>query len=265
MQSSLPSEVEDYLGEIVGRLLRSLNERLVGVYLFGSASCNAYEPGVSDLDVQAVVKDSLPTSDKHAIISRLNQKALHCPATKVEFVVYAMHAVHPASRHPRFELNLNTGPHQADHVGLDPTKESSHWFLLDIAMGRELGRCLYGPEVSKVFEAIPRCWVLEAMQDSLEWHRSNESRSANSVLNACRIWQYTASGIFSSKLDGAAWAMQQPDCPAIVNGAIVARKTKEELPAAGVTELYELVLGLIRIKIAEYGGVGSKLANNSRK
>ncbi|KAI7151297.1 hypothetical protein KC316_g15299, partial [Hortaea werneckii] len=249
MVHDLPAEVENYLAELTRRLVDHLKEQLVGVYLFGSASYDAYEPGVSDLDVQAVVHDPLSDIGKQAIISLLNQAALPCPATKLEFVVYARKAVHPASRHPRFELNLNTGPDQSDHFGFDPSKESSHWFLLDIAVGRELGRCLYGLDKSEVFGVIPPRMVLDAIVDSLEWHRLNESKSANSVLNACRSWQYIASGKFSSKLDGAVWAMQQPGCSVVVEQAIVARKDDKDLPAAKVMELYNTVMGVIRTKL----------------
>ncbi|KAJ5100528.1 hypothetical protein N7456_006580 [Penicillium angulare] len=188
MDNNLPEDVEAYLGGIVQRLTDHLKGQLVGVYLFGSASYGAYESGLSDLDVQAIVKDPLDTVDKQAVIHLLNQDALPCPAIKLEFVVYAQSAVYPASRHPRFELNLNTGHHQPDHISLDPANESSHWFLLDIAMGRKLGRNLHGLNITDAFGAIPRRLILEAIATSLDWHQANELNSANSVLNACRGW-----------------------------------------------------------------------------
>lgn len=250
MNNNLPEEVEAYLGELVKRLTVCLKDQLVGVYLFGSASYNAYEPGLSDLDVQAVVKDQLDTVEKQAVISRLNQAALPCPATKLEFVVYSQSAVYPASRHPCFELNLNTGLHQPDNISLDPAHESSHWFLLDIAMGRELGRSLHGPDTTDAFGAIPRRWILEAIANSLEWHQSNEVNSVNSVLNACRGWRFIVTGEFSSKLDGARWAMQQRGCPDIVRRAITARKTGDELSVAQVVTLYDIVVAANRAKLA---------------
>ncbi|KAM0244023.1 hypothetical protein ACHAP5_006687 [Fusarium lateritium] len=241
MQDSLPEDVKDYLDRVVKSLVDYLKDQLVGVYLFGSASYDAYEPGLSDLDVQAVVKHSLEITEKQEIIRRLNQRSLPCPATKLEFVVYAQSSVNPANRHPGFELNLNTGPHQTDHVSLDPANESSHWFLLDIAMGRQLGRCLHGVSTTEAFGDIPRPWILGAIADSLEWHQANEANSANSVLNACRSWQFIASGEFSSKLNGARWAMQQQNCPAVVKQAIAARKTREKLPPADVQKLYAII------------------------
>lgn len=249
MDNNLPEEVEAYLEEMVKRLTSYLKDQLIGVYLFGSASYDAYESGLSDLDVQAIVKDSLDTVDKQAVICRLNQGALPCPATKLEFVVYAENAVYPASRHPRFELNLNTGVHQPDNISLDPANESSHWFLLDIAMGRELGRKLYGPDTTDAFGAIPERWILEAIANSLDWHQANELSSANSVLNTCRGWKFIVTSEFSSKLNGAKWAMQQQGCPDIVSRAIAARKTGDELPAAQVMTLYDIVMTANRAKL----------------
>lgn len=142
MARSLALEVNEYLRQVVLCLSESLKSQLIGVYLFGSASYGAYEPGSSDLDVQAVVQNPLSTIQKQDIIALLKHCNLSCPATKLEFAVYAQDLVRPANRHPRFELNLNTGAQQDDHTSLDPANESSHWFLLDIAMGRDLGRCL---------------------------------------------------------------------------------------------------------------------------
>ncbi|RGP78333.1 streptomycin 3 -adenylyltransferase [Fusarium longipes] len=242
METRLPNDVQAYLDELVKRLVQHLGNRLVGVYLFGSASYGAFEPGLSDLDVQAVVQNSLSSTEKQGIVSRMNQACMPCPATKLEFVVYAQDSVNPASRHPRFELNLNTGRHQSDRVGLDPAQEASHWFLLDIAMGRRRGRCLHGLPVEEAFGKIPYSWILDAMADSLEWHRMNELNSANSVLNACRSWHYLASGVFSSKADGGRWAMQQKGCPDVVETALEARKTGEKLPTAEVQKLYQMVI-----------------------
>ncbi|KAJ4138682.1 hypothetical protein NW768_002536 [Fusarium equiseti] len=242
MENNLPNVVRTYLDDLVKLLIVHLKDQLAGVYLFGSASYGAFEPGFSDLDVQAIVKTPLSTPEKQSIISRINQPSLPCPATKLEFVLYAQESVRPASRHPQFELNLNTGPNQTDHVSLDPSQEASHWFLLDIAMGRQLGRCLHGLPIDEAFGEIPRSWILDGMADSLAWHAANEVNSANSVLNACRSWQYMTSGEFSSKVYGGEWALQQEGCPDVVERALSARKTGEKLSANEVLELYDLVL-----------------------
>jgi hypothetical protein len=230
-----------YLIKLVERLKDCLGDKLVGVYLFGSASYNAYEAGRSDLDVQAVVREVLSHEEKQSITKQLNHQSLPCPARKLEFVVYAARNINPASRHPHFELNFNTGQYEPDHISFYPAQESSHWFLLDIAIGRQTGRALYGPAPAEVFAPVARHWVLEAIADSLEWHKANELVSANSVLNACRSWRFIATNQFSSKLAGAEWALQQASCPSVARLAIEAHKTGENLPAVSVLELYNIV------------------------
>jgi hypothetical protein len=246
---ALPKAETAYLEQVVTILQRHLQQRLVGVYLFGSAAYGDYQPGVSDLDVQAVVSVSLGKDACQGIADTLTHRRLPCPARRLEFVIYAQPAINPVTRHPQFELNFNTGEGQQDHLSLDPAEESSHWFLLDIAMGRELGRSLFGPEPAQIFAPIPRLWCLEAIADSLAWHSDHESTSANSVLNACRGWRYAVTGRFGSKLAGAAWARQQPKCPTVVEQAEQRRHGGPPLSAAAVTELVEIVTEAVQTAI----------------
>ena len=246
----LPNAESAYLEQIVSRLRQQLQGRLVGAYLFGSAAYGSYESGISDLDVQAVVRAPLSNPEHQEIISRLTHRALPCPARKLEFVCYAWPAINPATRHPRFELNFNTGAGQADHLALDPAEEASHWFLLDIALGRELGRSLLGPKPAAVFGAIPRLWQLEAISDSLAWHRNHEPASANSVLNACRGWRYAVTDQLGSKSAGATWARQQPDCRGVVEQAEQRRRDQLPLNPAAVAELMAIVAVAVEAAIS---------------
>src|SRR4030081_905925 len=83
---ALPAAEVAYLAEIVNQLKNYLGERLAGVYLFGSAGYGAYEPGLSDLDVEALVGEPLSPEAKLEIARRLSQENLPCPANKLEFV-----------------------------------------------------------------------------------------------------------------------------------------------------------------------------------
>jgi len=111
---SLPQAEIEYLEALRDAVQRKLGPHLLGLYLFGSAGCGAYERGVSDLDVQAVVDAPLPDAEKRALAALLSHAVLPCPARKLEFVCYARGAVNPASRRPRFELNFNTGAERAE-------------------------------------------------------------------------------------------------------------------------------------------------------
>ena len=148
--------------------------KLIGVYLFGSASYNVYATGRGDMDVQAVVKKGL----SH-IETRYHQAAqspkVTCRARKFGAVVYTVENINRASRHPQFDLNFDTGRYESYHMSLNPAQESSKWFLFE---------ALYGLEPVEVFVPVSRLRVLEAIANSLEWHKANELVSDNSVLNA---------------------------------------------------------------------------------
>lgn len=208
-----------YLQQVVGALQQRLGDRLVGVYLFGSAGAGHYEPGISDLDVQAVVESSLDLPDRLALASALSHAELPCPARRLEFVCYARAAVQAAHRHPSFELNLNTGAGGLHHVCTDPSQEASHWFLLDMALGRERGQVLYGAPLQQTFATVPRAWVLAAMADSLAWHSQHEPASPNAVLNACRAWRYAVTGRLGAKAEAVEWARSQPADHPVVEAA----------------------------------------------
>ena len=247
--AALPDQEIAYLDQVVKTLQTHLERSLVGIYLFGSAAYSAYEPGVSDLDVQAVVIESLSNWERKEVAGLLSHETLACPAKRLEFVCYARASICAASRHPQFELNFNTGAGEQDHLSLDPGEEPSHWFLLDIAMGRALGRSLMGPKPAQVFAPVPRLWQLEAIADSLLWHREHEPTSTNTVLNACRGWRYAVTGAFGSKFAGTAWARQRRACPVIVEEAERHRRTGAPLRASAVTEFVEIVTGSVRAAI----------------
>lgn len=249
--SILPQSETLYLQQIVSILQARLAERLVGVYLFGSAAYGDYEPPVSDLDVQAVVSESLSLPERRDIAGSLAHGALPCPARRLEFVCYAQAAIDPATRHPQFELNFNTGSDMDDHLSLDPAEESSHWFLLDIAIGRELGRSLLGPEPAQVFAAIPRLWQLEAIHDSLAWHHQHDFASANSVLNACRSWRYAATGCWGSKIVGAAWAREHSPFAEVIDQAMQRRHGGPPLAGAAIVDLIATTSSAVQMAILQ--------------
>lgn len=251
----LPAPEVRYLKQVVERLQSRLQQRLVGIYLFGSAAYGDYQPGRSDLDVQAVVTESLSRRECQDIAVGLSHHTLPCPARRLEFVCYAQPAIHPASRHPQFEMNFNTGAGERDHLALDPAEESSHWFLLDIAIGRTLGRSLIGPEPASLFAPVPRLWQLEAIADSLAWHRQHEATSANSVYNACRGWRYAVTGRWGSKVAGAAWARRQAGCPAVVEQLAHGGHTPPQPGPSAVAELIEIVTEAVQAAILRERGI----------
>lgn len=233
----LPEPETSYLCLLVALLHGLLADRLVAVYLFGSGSYGDYDPGPSDLDVQAVVDGILEPAQRTQLIEMLDHTAFPCPARRLEFVCYDVRDVAPPDRHPQFQLNLNTGSDLARHVSTDPSTEPSHWFLLDLAIGRDLGRALYGPSPTDLLAEVPRTWQLSAILDSLSWHDASEPATPNRVLNACRSWRYAETEIWGSKRQGARWvATHYPDLT-VVSAALSSRRNYGDIDSRAADEL----------------------------
>ena len=63
----LPREIRVQLDGITERWKRQLGARLIGLYLHGSIALHAFRPESGDLDLVAVVRDSLRTEEKLAL------------------------------------------------------------------------------------------------------------------------------------------------------------------------------------------------------
>lgn len=240
----------DYLGRLADEVAGAFDAALVGVYLFGSAAYGADEPGVSDLDVQAVTSCVPTIEQRRALAQRISHAQLPCPARRLEFVLHDARAVAVAQRSQAWLMNFNTGAHAADKLSFDPSSEASHWFLLDIALGRRLGRALRGPPPAEVFAPIPRAWQLDAIVASLAWHRQHEPQSANTVLNAARGWRFALTGVHGSKRSAAQWVRQQQRWRKLVDAALRTRADGLALDATAVTAFLEHVEQQVHLTIS---------------
>jgi Domain of unknown function (DUF4111) len=244
----MTTEVAAYDAELVARLRRLLASELTGVYVGGSGALGDYVPGQSDLDRFAVCERRVTNERKRAIVDALRHESLPCPARGLEFVLYAKRTVTAPSRHAGFELNLNSGPAMPLHVSFDPRDEPRHWFVLDRAITSERGQALVGPPASRLFAAIPRAWALEALAESVRWHRENVADAQeNAVLNACRAWRYAKDGTWSSKREAAEWALSRVPDPGLLEGAVARRhgRNPDELDRAAVEALLRRVMAVL--------------------
>ncbi|KAM0418896.1 hypothetical protein ACHAPT_012161 [Fusarium lateritium] len=222
------NQLDLYLQRLVRTLHDELNDNLLAVHLFGSAGYGAYQPGISDVDVYAVIHE--PITDYPRLSRLISHSSLPCPARKLEFVLFTKTNAARQAPDPKYEMNFNTGKDMDDYINLDPQTEPRFWFLLDIAMGRELGKPVLGPPPGALFAAPSLEWVFDCMLESLSWHRENGLVNPDGILNACRELRYAKASVWGSKKDGGAWALEHYSQPDIVALAMTARHSQTELP-----------------------------------
>jgi Domain of unknown function (DUF4111) len=211
-----------YVREVAGRVRAVAGERLVGVWLLGSASLGDFAPRRSDLDVQAVTATRLPLADRERLAGTLQHDALPCPARGLEFVLYAREDLE-APHGPTFGLNLNTGARMAHHVALDPDEDPRFWFVIDLSIARQHAIGLIGPPARDVLPAPPEGLVRTALLEAMAWYAERGGSPAETLLSACRTWAWAVDGRWRSKGDSAGWARARLADPGPLDRALAAR------------------------------------------
>lgn len=174
--------------QVAEALARALGTDLVGVYFVGSVALGGYIPGESDIDMAAVSSAALTDSQRQSVASAVVAASAACPARGLEFTLYRREVAGSPPAGAGFELNANGGPRMPAAVHLDPTSEPGFWYVLDRAIAHPSGLAISGPPARGIFADVPRSTLLEAMYESMAWHRAHEKATLYSVLNACRAW-----------------------------------------------------------------------------
>ena len=211
--------------EVARRVREALGERLIGVWLVGSAALDDYDPRRSDIDVQAVATERLASDERRALVGHLEHEALPNPARGLEFVLYARDELaDPAG--PRFQINLNTGERMEHHVAYDAGEDPRFWFTLDVSIARQRAVPLIGPPAEQVFPELPESLVAGAVLEGLEWYRRAPGAPDQALLSACRAWAWAGDRRWRSKAESARWALSRLKDPSPVERALLRRDGK---------------------------------------
>ncbi len=200
-----------YVEEVLRRVRSALGERLVGVWLVGSAALGDFSPQRSDIDIQAVASEWLPMRERAGLAEALSHDALPCPAKGLEFVLYAREGL-DAPEGPSFQLNLNTGERLEHHLSFQPEQDPRFWFVIDVSIARQDAVVLAGRPASRMFPELPCPLVVAALRDALDWHEVHAS-GGEAIRSAYRAWAWATDGVWRSKSEAANWARGRLDDP----------------------------------------------------
>jgi Domain of unknown function (DUF4111)/Nucleotidyltransferase domain len=241
-------EVAVFGDQVTEVLARTLGSDLVGVYFVGSVALGGYVPGESDVDIAAVSESPLTDAQKHRVASAIVEVSGVCPARGVEFTLYRREIASSLPNGADFEVNVSGGPRMSTVVHADATVEPGFWYVLDRAIAHRSGVVISGAPPRTVFVDVPRRTVLEAMYQSIVWHRAHEQASLYSVLNACREWRFAEDDVLGSKLEGAAWARTRWPDTGVIDAAVALRRGEEvaALEASSVDALLSAVATRLR-------------------
>lgn len=215
-------------GEAVAEVLGdTLGGDLVGAWFVGSVALGGYVPGQSDIDIAAVCEGALSDGQKQHVAAAIGEVSTTCPGRGLEFTLYRREVAKALPTGAGFEVNANGGPAMPTAVHLDPAAEAGFWYVLDRAVAHRAGVAISGPPPSEVFVDVPRPTLLDALYESMAWHRVHEKATLYSVLNACRAWRFVDEGVLGSKLEGAAWARERGKATGVIDAAVALRRGED--------------------------------------
>ncbi len=187
--------------------------RLIGVYLHGSAVMDCFNPVTSDLDLIVVVNGDITDDEKlkfMAEVVRLNESA---PAKGIEMSVVQLDACRRFTHPAPYELHFS--PSHLDLWHRDPAAyiENLHGNDRDLAAHftviRQYGRVLCGAPIDEVFGEISRDDYIDSLLYDCENAKDDIlDNPPYMILNLCRILAYLRSGNVLSKKSGGEWGLK---------------------------------------------------------
>lgn len=215
-----PDEVLAYGREVVASLQEVLGDGLRGAYFVGSIALGGYVPGESDIDIVAVSEHAIPDQLKPSLAEAVFATTRSCPARGLEFTLYWRAVAESPPAAADFEINVNGGPRMARDIHLDSGAEPGFWYVIDRPVAHRCGVAIYGPPPAEVVADASRTALLDAMIESMRWHREHEKATLYSVLNATRAWRFAVEDALGSKLEGAAWARERWPSAGVIDRAV---------------------------------------------
>jgi hypothetical protein len=133
-----PVIVQTFAASAAQGIQELLGERLVAIYLHGSATTGDFVSNKSDLDLIAVSHVSLSAPEKERVFTWFADHGPPSSLGGIDCALLTQHAAAVPSRHPHWDMVMRVQPRhrQCDVLLLDTYEGYS---LLDLAMVRERG------------------------------------------------------------------------------------------------------------------------------
>ena len=193
--------MEEQLDQTVTLVREVLGDKLVGLYLFGSAVLGGLRP-TSDLDLLAVSRRPTTPAERGRLVEGL--LALSKWPRYLELTVVVQSDVRPWRYPPTMDLQYGDWLRDGLERGEIPPPAANPDLAALITMTLLHGRALAGPPPADVFAPVPREDLVRAGVDEVEGILADlDDDTRNMLLTLARIWSTAETGEIRSK-DAAA-------------------------------------------------------------
>jgi len=226
MQDTPYTDINGLLESFLSRMRRILQEKLVGLYLYGSLATGDFDPASSDIDLLAATSSGVRDTEFNALRAMHLDFARDNPEweDRVEVAYLSVTALR-TFRSERSPIAV-ISPGEPFHM----TEAGRDW-LMNWYVVREKGVALFGPPAEALiapisreeFAACVRGYVAEWSYRIRDvWERKEQ---AYAILTMCRALHIHRTGETASKRQAALWAQEElPQWSSLIQSALAWRE-----------------------------------------
>lgn len=202
-----PRSVRKTLRELFSVVQSTVQDNLVGLYLYGSLAMDCYNPQSSDIDIIVVVKKRLLQGQRKELMEYL--KEVCSKKKKIELSIVCEDII----RNPRYPIMVDL---HFEYWGDIFENERNKEILSNLYTTRKRGFCVWGAPIENVFSEIPAEYHLKSVMEDIQHtrkylHEKQEQIGYNVtvywILGACRILAFIREEKVLSKLEGGQWGI----------------------------------------------------------
>lgn len=242
----LPENIKPVLDFITDFSIEIFQDRLIGIYLFGSLTYNDYIPGRSDLDIMVVIKGK----PDEATIGKIKERYLDIAIRFPDFKDRVECSFTPQSMLQGIEQPSEGRVYFGERFYADATY-GNEWIINNYLI-REYGFTIMGPDFKTLTPDIDISQVQKACLSDLktEWlpkidndsYFSNPHYQSYLVLNLCRIIYTLKQSKAGSKSEAGKWvASAFPEFQDLIEEALAWTYGKSMERSQEVKEFMKLI------------------------
>jgi len=230
MQETPHADINRLLESLLSRMRHIFQEKLVGLYLYGSLTTDDFDPESSDIDLLAATSSDVSDTEFDALRAMHLDFARDNPGweDRVEVAYLSVTALR-TFRSERSPIAV-ISPGEPFHM----TEAGRDW-LMNWYVVREKGVALFGPPAEALIAPITWEEFAECVRDyAAEWgDRITDVRErkgqAYAILTMCRALHLHRTGETASKRQAALWAQEElPQWSGLIQSALAWREAWRE-------------------------------------
>jgi predicted nucleotidyltransferase len=208
-----PEQNRKQINLLKDKLIEHLGSNLVGIYLHGSFALDSFNPDVSDLDVIALLHESIDVDLRFELVKVFLDLSNH--PTPIEISLITKDAIWPwkhptpyqlhSSEYWRTRYEEQVRMNNKDFWSETPVDSD---LACHITLINQKGICLFGTPIREAFPMVPELDFRSSILSDVQYAANVlNTLPVYGVLTLCRILSYLETGHILSKGQAGGWVL----------------------------------------------------------